>query len=81
MEQISATIIVVGSLILLLLVLATISWWRRGSKYAQMTIVYRERQIQAERAELEIYKHPFTDWDFDEEPPEELPKESHDPST
>lgn len=82
MEEISATIIVFGSLILLLLVLATISWWRRGSKYAQMTAVYRTRKIQAEQAELELYKHPFTEWDFDEEEtPEELPKKSPDPST
>jgi len=83
-EEISATIIVFGSLILLLLVMASISWWRRGSKYAEMTAVYRTRQLQAQQAELALYKHPFTDWDFDEEPPEEEPptKENRpDPST
>jgi hypothetical protein len=68
MEEISATIIVFGSLILLLLTLAIISWWRKGSKYAQMENAYRERKLQAEKEESKLRsENPFFEWDFDEE--------------
>jgi hypothetical protein len=41
-ESMLTVLIVMGSLIILLQLMATIAWWRRGSKFGRMEMARRE---------------------------------------
>jgi len=76
-------LIVIGALIVLLQLMATIAWWRRGSKYGRLEVARREQMTRGELATLsKPYPRPtttqFMDWDvqadFDDPPYTETPK-------
>lgn len=66
-DDILATLMVLGSLIVVFQILIIVSFWRKGSKYAAMERAYRQRQIIANEREAQRRASPLINWDIHEE--------------
>ena len=75
MNNILTTVMVIGAIIILLQVMILISVWRRGSKYAAMERIYRERQAEVRAKEDQRAYHRLADWNVEED----LPVEKREP--
>lgn len=66
-EDILVTLWIIGAAIVLLQIMIIVVWWRKGSKYAKLERVYRERQAEAKAREAEQTLQSLVNWDIHEE--------------